>query len=109
MPINQCITGCYWTTSGLLWIALEDSMAVYSGLHDLPFLPLDHVWFRRTEIAGKRHQIDGIRSVGCARGRQGGRGSRSLPFGRGSTRTEALPNSEVAVALDRVHAVRRGP
>ena len=28
---------------------------------DLPFLPLDHIWLRLTEIPGKRHQMAGIR------------------------------------------------
>ena len=32
---------------------------VHLGLHDLPFLPSGHVWFGRTQIAGRRHQMDG--------------------------------------------------
>ena len=42
---------------------------VQPGLHDLPFLPFDHGWIRRTEIAGQRHQMDGIRGDAAPRSR----------------------------------------
>jgi len=53
MPINQCTTGCYWTTRGRLWMALEAAMAVLTGLHDLRFLPLNWILLDRAARAGK--------------------------------------------------------
>ena len=41
--VNHCHTGCYQTTSGLLWTTLEDDDRVQPGLHDLPHLPLEQI------------------------------------------------------------------
>ena len=61
MPITCCTTGCYWTTSGRLWMALEDGTAVLTGLHDLRFLPLYWTLLDRTPKAGKSPSNGGTR------------------------------------------------
>ena len=48
----------------------QEIVQVPLGLHDVPFLPLDHIWFRRTEIAEKPHSGSASAGLPPSRGTQ---------------------------------------
>ena len=61
-PRAACGDGVPWACPCGAWRAIglrQEIVQVQLGLHDLPFLPLGHIWFRRTELAGSPHSNGG--------------------------------------------------
>ena len=57
-PCQAAVFNTAW--AGYRWReSRQEIVQVLLGLHDLPFLPLVDVWFRRTELAGSPHSNGG--------------------------------------------------